>query len=65
MDKATSSESIGNHMSETFSEQKVGQAELVTSSDQILESVVTLVNSEIVVPSSDTIEIAVVPWFTI
>ena len=59
-DKATSSESIGNHMSVTFSKQKVEQAELVTSSDQIVESVVTFVNSEIVLPSGDPIEIGAV-----
>ena len=46
MDKATSSESIGNQMSET----------VVPSS----ESWLTLADSEIVVPSSDAIEIAAV-----
>ena len=57
MDKAaTSSESMGNQMSEMFSE----QAETVTSNDQIVESGVTVVNSETVVPSSDPIEIAAV-----
>ena len=56
MDKATSSESIGNQISEMFSE----QAERVTSSDQIVESGVTVVNSETVVPSTDPIEIAAV-----
>ena len=50
MDKATSSESIGNQMSEI----------VVPSSDQIVESGVTLVDSYIVVPSSDPIEIAAV-----
>ena len=50
MYKATSSESIGNQLSVTCSEQKIEQAELVTSSDQIVESGVTLVNSQIVVP---------------
>ena len=43
MDKATSSESIDNQMSET----------VVPSSDQIVASGLTFVNSEIVVPSSD------------
>ena len=60
MDKATSSESIGNQMLVTFSEQKVEQAELVTSSDQIVGSVVTFANSEIALPSSDPIEIVAV-----
>ena len=50
MDKATSSESIGNQMSET----------VVPSSDQIVESGLTSADSEIVVPSSDPIEIAAV-----
>ena len=50
MDKATSSESIGNQISET----------VVPSSNQIVESGVTLVDSEIVVLSSDPIEIAAV-----
>ena len=35
MGKATSSESIGNHMSVTFTEQKVDQAEPLPSSDPI------------------------------
>ena len=60
VDKATSSESIGNHMSVTFSEQKVEQTELVTSSGRIVESGVTLINSETVVQSSDPIEIGAV-----
>ena len=60
MNKATSSESIGNQMSVTCCEQKVEQAELVTCSDQIVESGVTLVNSKIVVPSSGPIEIGAV-----
>ena len=55
MDKATSSEPIGNQMSVTCSEQNVEQVELATSGDQIVESGVTLVNSEIVMPSSDPI----------
>ena len=50
MDKATSSESIGNQVSEI----------VVPSSDQIVESWLTLADSEIVVPSSDPIEIAAV-----
>ena len=58
MDKATSSEPIGNQMSMTCSEQNVEQVELATSGDQIVESVVTFVNSEIVVPSSYLIKIA-------
>ena len=60
MDKATSSESIGNLMSVTCSEQNVEQVELARSGDQIVESVVTFVNSEIVVPSNDPIEIVAV-----
>ena len=60
MDKATSSEPIGNHMSVTCTEQYVGRGELATSDDQIVETEVKLVNSEIVVPSSDPIEIAAV-----
>ena len=48
MDKATSNESIGNQMSET----------VVPSSDQIVEFGLTLADSEIIVPSSDPIEIA-------
>ena len=57
MDKATScDESIGNQMSDMFSE----QAESVTSSNQIIESRVTVVNSETVVPSSDPIKISAV-----
>ena len=50
MDKATSSESVGNQMSET----------VVPSSDQIVKFWLTLADSEIVVPSSDAIEIAAV-----
>ena len=53
MDQATSSEPIGNQMSVTCSEQNVEKGELATSGDQIAESVVTFVNSEIVMPSSD------------
>ena len=53
MDKATSSEPIGSQMSVTCSEQNVEQVELETSGDQIVESEVTLVNSEMVMPSSD------------
>ena len=60
MNKATSSEPISNQMSVTFSEQNVKQVELATSGDQIVESVITFVNSEIVLPSSDPIEIAAV-----
>ena len=60
MDKATCSEPIGNQRSVTGSEQNVEQVELATSGDQIVESVVTLVNSEIVMPSSDQIDIAAV-----
>ena len=71
MDKATSSESISNQMSEMFSEQAsdqilesgvtlVDSETVVPSSDQIVESGVTLVYSEIVMPSSDPIEIAAV-----
>ena len=60
MDKATSSEPIRNQMSVTCSEQNVEQVEQATSGDQIVEYVVTFVNSEIVVPSSDPIEIAAV-----
>ena len=47
-------------MSMTCSGQNVEQVELATSGDQIVESVVTLVNSEVVLPSSDPIEIAAV-----
>ena len=53
IDKATSSEPIGNQMSVTCSEQNVDQVELATSGGQIVESGVTLVNSEIGVPSCD------------
>ena len=60
MDKATSSKPIGNHMSVTGSEQNVEQVELATSGDQIVKSEVTLVNSEMVMPSTDPIEIAAV-----
>ena len=60
MDKATSSEPIGNQMSVTSSEQNVEQVELATSGDQIVESDVTLVDSEMVTLSSDLIEIAVI-----
>ena len=44
----------------TCSEQNVEQVELVTSGDQIVESGVTLVDSEMVMPSCDPIEIAAV-----
>ena len=47
-------------MSATCSEQNVEQSELATSGDQIVESVVKLVNSEMAMPSSDAIEIAAV-----
>ena len=60
MNKTTSSEPIGNQISVTCSERNVEQVELTTSGDQIVESVVKLVNSEIVVPSSDLIEIAAI-----
>ena len=50
MDKAQSSESICNQMSET----------VVPSSNQIVESGLTLADSDIVVPSSHGIEIAAV-----
>ena len=60
MDKATSSEPIGNHMSVRCSHQNVEQGELATSGDETVASVVKLVNSEIVVPSNDQIEIAAV-----
>ena len=56
MDKATSSESIGNQMSVMCCEQEVEQAEQVRCSNEIVESEVTLVNSKIVVPSSGPIE---------
>ena len=72
MDKATSSDSytaqmseisskpIVNQMSVTYSEPNVEQVEIATSGDQIVEFVVTLVDSEMVTPSSDPIEIAAV-----
>ena len=60
MDKATSSEPIGNQMSVTCSEQNIEQVELATSGDQIVESGETLVNSLMVMPCSDPIEIAAV-----
>ena len=47
-------------MSVTCSAQNAEQVELTISGDQIVESVVTFVNSEIVLPSSDAIEIAAV-----
>ena len=56
----TSSEPIDDQMSVTCSEQNVEQVELATSADQTVESVVTFVNSDIVVPSTDPIEIAAV-----
>ena len=55
-----SSEQRGNQMSVTSSEQNVEQVELATSADRIVESDVTLVDSEMVTPSSDPIEIAAV-----
>ena len=58
MDKATSSEIIGNQMSVTCSEPNVEQVELATSGDQIVESEVKLVNSEIVMQFGDLLEIA-------
>ena len=60
MDKVTSSEPIGNLMSVTRSEQNIEQVERATSGDQIVESEVNLVNSEIVMPSGDLIETAAV-----
>ena len=56
MDKARSSEL----RSVTCSEQNFDQVDLATSGDQFVESGVTLVYSEIVMPSSDPIEIAAV-----
>ena len=52
--------SIGNQMSVTCSERNVEQVELTTSGDQIVESGVKLVNSEIVMTSCDLSEIAAV-----
>ena len=61
MDNATSSEPIGNQMSVmTCSEQNLEQVELAPSGGQIVESLVKFVNLEIVMPSSDPIEIAAV-----
>ena len=60
IDKAISSEPIGNQMSVTCSEQNVEQVELATSGDQIVESRVTLIDSEMVMPSCDRMEIAAV-----
>ena len=60
MNKATSSETIGNQMSLPCSEQNVEQVEQATSGDLIVESGVTLVNSEMVMQSSDPIKIAAV-----
>ena len=60
MDKMTSSEPIGNLISVTRSEQNIEQVEMATLGDQIVESEVKLVNSEIVMSSGDLIETAAV-----
>ena len=49
-----------NQISVACSQQNVEQFELATSGDQIVESGVTFVNSESVVPSTDPIEIVAV-----